>query len=273
MNGYYTQVQGLSMGSKLSPALANIFCHMMEFNVINKYINKEVLFYIRYVDDVFTILKKGCYQNILAEMNSFDIDLKFTYEKMTKNNLVFLDTSVYSDTNGILQLKHYKKPSDSGGVLNFAKSVTPIKYKLSTLSGEIYRCNNTTTTDKNLDNALNNLKKRFIKNGYPEKMIIKKITEIKNKNFEPSTFKKLRADEMRDHPERNANIVLPFTHQRCEKIVKKIIKIVKSVTPLFKINFCWTNIKLDRFFSPKLKLSKPMLDQNALVYRYCNIYR
>ena len=30
LNGYYTQTEGLSMGSKLSPSLSNIFSHMME---------------------------------------------------------------------------------------------------------------------------------------------------------------------------------------------------------------------------------------------------
>ena len=268
LNGYYTQIQGLSMGSKLSPALANIFCDMMEKKVINKYINKEIAFYQRYVDDVFCILKKGQFQKILNEMNAFDDSLSFSVEKMEGNSITFLDTSVYIDSTNKLQLKQYKKPSASNVILNFKKSVTPTKYKISTLVGEIYRCNNTTTTEKDLSHALNDLKKIFIKNGYPERMINSKISEVKSRKFSPSPFKILRERDFEEHPERNANISLPFTSERCEKIVKKIIKTIKNVTPLFKVNFCWQNIKMERFFSPKLKLSKPILEQNALVYKF-----
>ena len=105
------------------------------------------------------------------------------------------------------------------------------------------------------------------------KLINSKISEVKNKNFSPSTFKQTRDKEIQEHPERNANITLPFTSPRCEKIIKKVIKIIKTATPLFKVNFCWVNIKLEKLFSPKLKLSKPPLDQNALVYKFtcdCN---
>ena len=172
---------------------------------------------------------------------------------------------------GVLQLKKFKKQSASDVILNFSKSVTPTKYKISTLVGEVYRCNNTTTTEKELNNALKDLKTIFLKNGYPENLINNKISEVKNKKFSPSTVRQAREREYKENPERQANIVLPFTHQRCEKIAKKIIKIVKNVTPLFKINFSWTNIKLQRFFSPKLKLSKPILEQNGLVYKFlCN---
>ena len=88
-------------------------------------------------------------------MNEFDPTfLKFTIERMSNNSLVFLDTSIYIDSAGILQLKKYKKPSASEVVLNFSKSITPTKYKISTLVGEIYRCNNTTTTEKDLNFAL-----------------------------------------------------------------------------------------------------------------------
>ena len=40
VTGYYIQTQGLSMGGRLSPVLADIFCHMMEQKIILKNIEQ-----------------------------------------------------------------------------------------------------------------------------------------------------------------------------------------------------------------------------------------
>ena len=111
---------------------------------------------------------------------------------MINNSLIFLDTEIYVDDNGILQFKKYQKPSASDVILNFSKSITPKKYKISTLSGEIFRCNYTNTTDIEREKALKKLKIKFLKNNYPEKLINTKITEIKNREFKQSEFRAIR---------------------------------------------------------------------------------
>ena len=78
----------------------------------------------------------------------------------------------------------------------------------------------------------------------------------------------MREQDVKKNPEKYANINLPFTNYRCNKIAQKIIRIIKNITPEFKINFCWSNINLDRFFSPKLKMSKPILEKNDLIYNF-----
>ena len=83
LNAYYRQQQGLSMGGKLSPALSNIFFHMLESVIIKKFLDQRILlFYVRYVDDGFLILRKRQKNIILSEMNDFDPFLSFTIEKM-----------------------------------------------------------------------------------------------------------------------------------------------------------------------------------------------
>ena len=57
--GFFRQIQGVSMGGKLSSQLANIFCHMMEEKIIKRHIdNGNIIFYRRFVDDCFCALKK-----------------------------------------------------------------------------------------------------------------------------------------------------------------------------------------------------------------------
>ena len=268
LNGYYKQKSGVSMGSKLSPALANIFCTIMEEQIIKKYMGGKVIAYFRYVDDILVIGKKGSFDNILKEMNNFDENLNFVLQPMINNSLIFLDTEIYVDDNGILQFKKYQKPSASDVILNFSKSITPKKYKISTLSGEIFRCNYTNTTDIEREKALKKLKIKFLKNNYPEKLINTKITEIKNREFKPSEFRAIREKNITDNPEKFSNISIPYTDHRCAKIAQNIIRIIKNITPDFNVNFCWSNITLDRIFSPKLKLKKPLLEQKELVYEF-----
>ena len=67
LNGYYRQKCGLSMSSKLSPAISNIFLNMLESVIIKKYIEeKTLLFYVRYVDDCLLFVRKR-YKNIILD--------------------------------------------------------------------------------------------------------------------------------------------------------------------------------------------------------------
>ena len=50
--------------------------------------------------------------------------------------------------------------------------VSPKGYKILTLVGELYRCNNTTTTPEALDRALKDTKNIFLKNQYPLKGVV-----------------------------------------------------------------------------------------------------
>ena len=80
VNGFYTQNDGLSMGSKLSPLISNFYCNLMEQKIIKKWQNQnKIVMYVRYVDDICVVLKKGLQNQLLKEMNSFDKGyLKFT---------------------------------------------------------------------------------------------------------------------------------------------------------------------------------------------------
>ena len=198
LTGFYRQKDGLSMGSKLSPILSNIYCNLMEQQIIKKHIKLgNILTYCRYVDDTYVILKKGTKNVIINEINSFDpIFLKLTVEELENNNLVFLDTSIFIDETGKLQLKMYRKPNNSDVKINYKCAIMPKKYKLSSLSGDIFRCYHTTTTPEELEIALNNMTNLYLKNEFPKNLIRNKILEIKNRNFTSKSNKKEREEEI-----------------------------------------------------------------------------
>ena len=60
----------------------------------------------------------------------------------------------------------------------------------------------------------------------------------------------------------------PFIDYRCEKVARKIIKIIKNYTPEFNVNVCWSNITLERIFSPKLKLKKATFEKLNFIYQF-----
>ena len=122
LSGFNRQKSGLSMGSKISPSMANNF------------VNITIISYYRYVDDIFCIVKKGHQNEIFNKMNGFDPGLKFTLEEMTENRLNFLDTTVCV-TNEDLCLEFYRKSSASNCLTNFKHEVSPKSYKISTLCG------------------------------------------------------------------------------------------------------------------------------------------
>ena len=69
---------------------------MMKESVIKNHIEAgDIIFYRRYVDDVFCALKKGKISSILSDVNSFDPLLQFEVDKMMNNKLNFLDTSSF----------------------------------------------------------------------------------------------------------------------------------------------------------------------------------
>ena len=80
------------MGSKLSPVLGNINCHLMEQDVIEKHMKSgNIIWYGRYVDDVFWCTKKGTDNIILNEINRFDPGHLFLLDK---NFTVFYSTKI-----------------------------------------------------------------------------------------------------------------------------------------------------------------------------------
>ena len=96
------------MGGKLSPAIANIFCHMFEKQIIEEQIiNGTILEYYRYVDDILVILKKNNKIGLLQKLNNFDRNLGFTMENLDNNRLNFLDTTVVISNNSLKKTNKY----------------------------------------------------------------------------------------------------------------------------------------------------------------------
>ena len=87
---YYDQVDGVAMGSPLGPVLANLFMSVWEKDWINDYKSSPILFYKRYVDDIFCLVKNEFEaKSLLDYLNNKHLSIKFTMETEVNNKMPF----------------------------------------------------------------------------------------------------------------------------------------------------------------------------------------
>ena len=269
VSGFYQQTDGLSMGSKISPLIANFYLNIMEMKIIKKEIQKKhIVAYCRFVDDVYCIVRKGQKRHILNSINKFDPKfLKFTHELMQNNSLTFLDTEIYINDQNLPEIKKFRKETASDVIMNY-NSISPKRYKLAALKGDVFRCHYTCSTEENLHKALDDLTELYVKNEYPRRLVNNTIREIKTKNFQnngnKNTYKELKANA----PNQFYTLCIPFTANRCEKVISKLIHLLKTNTPSYHINIAWKLEKIQKIFSHKLKMPVPELEKIGVTYQF-----
>ena len=121
---YYTQNDGIAMGSPLGHHFANIFlCHWEETWFKNCPKRFVPLFYRRYIDDTFVLFSSSDHvKNFFVYINSRHKNMSFTYEVEENNKLSFLDVSVIREENKF-STSLYGKPTFSGLYTNFASFI------------------------------------------------------------------------------------------------------------------------------------------------------
>ena len=118
-NKYYKQVDGVAMGSKLGPALANIFmCN---------------------IDDIFVLFFSPDHADKFREyLSSKHPNIKFSIEKEEDGCLPFVDVNIFRE-NDKFATNDYRKKTFSGVYINF-KSFIPEPYKIGLIKSLIFRC-------------------------------------------------------------------------------------------------------------------------------------
>jgi hypothetical protein len=86
---FYRQTFSTSMDNALSPFLANIITPHMETQLSKLKIFLKVR--IRYVDDIFCVMKKNTIDRMLENINRRHNTIKFTHEVEDKVSLVFFE--------------------------------------------------------------------------------------------------------------------------------------------------------------------------------------
>ena len=178
---YYSQLDGVAMGSPLGPTLANAFlCHFEKQWLSNFPQDLFPNIYRRYVHDICVTSKS--YEQLkkfVEYMDTKHANIKFTFEYEHNNYLSFLDVKICRE-NKKLTTSLYRKPTFSGVFTNF-KSFIPAVYKFGLVYTLLHHCFNITSSYEKFHNEINALKQILKLNGYPTQLIDRCIKQFLQK--------------------------------------------------------------------------------------------
>ena len=264
---YYRQKDGVAMGSPLGPALANAFLSHHETTWLEECpLSFAPIFFARYVDDIFVLIRSSDHIIKLAEyFSSKHPNIRFTYELENDNALPFLDVNVYRDAGKFSSSVH-RKVTFSGVYSNF-QSFMPETYKLGLVSTLLYRAYMISSSYTSLHEEFEKLKVVFSKNGYPSRFVDKCISRFLNKLYEKKKV-------FHTVPKLDMMIVLPFLGTTSWKVKNDLIRTFRKNVPFSNLKIVFkTGKRLSAFFPFKDQFPKSLL--SGVIYKYtcakCNL--
>ncbi|XP_046400913.1 uncharacterized protein LOC124167151 [Ischnura elegans] len=165
---YYEQMDGVPMGSPLSPAIANLFMEDFEEKALQS-ASLRPRYFFRYVDDTFVIWQHGrnTLDDFLSHMNQQHPNIKFTMEEENNNCIPFLDILIQRKPDGTLGHSVYRKPTHTNLYLNGRSHHHPSQ-KQGVLTTLIHRAKIVADAE-NLPAEIKHLKTTFKRNGYSDR--------------------------------------------------------------------------------------------------------
>lgn len=174
----YKQEEGLSMGSPVSPLMADIFMDHLENNHIltpKNPVFHHIKFYRRYVDDCLLILEveeanpTNTTNRLLEFVNKVHKNIKFTIEIEEHATINFLDLTLRREDNNI-SYNIYRKPTQTDNVIPMSSN-HPMQHKLASFRCYTRRALKIPMKKQDLLTELNIIKQIAQENGYPTKIV------------------------------------------------------------------------------------------------------
>ena len=263
---YYSQIDGVAMGSPLGPTLANIFlCHYEEIWLSSCPKQFKPVYYKRYVDDIFCLFKTEQNANQFHKfLNSRHRNMNFSLEKEENGCLPFLDVKITKGETFITSL--YKKPTFSGIYVNF-KSHVPDTYKKGLIYCLLFRIYSICSNWDIIHDEICKLKCILLKNKYPLSFTNSCINIFLSKLF---------IDRVRPitAPKKEFIMCIPFLGRGTLAIKKKLRNLFSSQFPAFQLKIVLkSGLKIGSFLNFKSTL--PFDVRSLVVYKYtcshCNM--
>ena len=169
---FYKQLNSAAMGSPCSLVVANIYMEYFEKRALGPElpVSFTINTWLRYVDDVLTIVKKGTHDSLLNYLNSIDPNIKFTIEPPKKQGAIpFLDTFPRPSGNKIIT-SVYRKHTHMDRYLDF-NSNQPKSAKRVVVRTLTDRAKNVCSSPELLAEEMDHLGEVLKYNNYPKWMI------------------------------------------------------------------------------------------------------
>ena len=200
---FYLHLEGLPMDSPISPIFLEIFLQYLESQHIEKIKQFNIIYYYRYVDDIFIIYDNplDIGDNILNKFNTLHKNIVFTIETQFNNKLNFFDFCIRKiNKNHKFNLKKntaYRKITTSKLSINY-NSFHPNSHKWANFHFLLNRLNNIPLSKSNYNKEFSNILSIAQFSKYPiseiyalnnkikAKIKNKKLTKLHNTNNKKS---------------------------------------------------------------------------------------
>ena len=160
---FYQQTDGVAMGGPASSTTAEIYMQVYERTAITTGLHSPNV-WERFVDHVYSTLKRTHFEKIVHHINNLHQYNKFTMEKESNGELAFLDT-LLKRNNGQISVLVYRKPSHTDQYLHYS-SHYQTSYKESVVSSFFNRAHFIITNKENLHKEHARIIQMLKKNGY-----------------------------------------------------------------------------------------------------------
>ena len=204
---HYLQIKGCAMGTKCAPTYANLFMDFFETNNIYPITEQKTKLYLRFIDDIFML-----WTGKLAELEVFEKSIneihpsiKLTFEHSYKD-INFLDTTITISSNGRLETKIFKKPTDRSNYLhNTSYHSNSLKNNIP--YGQALRLKKICTNEADYHKSLTDLEQAFLKRGYQKNHLSNQFQKASSKE---------RSDLLsyKDKPEQERNLLFITTYNK-----------------------------------------------------------
>ena len=115
---FYQQTDGVAMGGPASSTTAEIYMQAYKRTPITTSLHPPKV-WDRFVDDVYSILKRTHFENFFLHTNNLHPNIKFTMEEESNGELTFLDT-LLKRNNGEISVLVYRKPTYTDQYLHYS---------------------------------------------------------------------------------------------------------------------------------------------------------
>ena len=246
---HYELEDGLAMGSPASPVLANLFMGELEKKALSTFDAVGVpKAWHRFVDDIFSIVKKAYASKLLTHLNAQHPSIRFTMELEQEGKLPFLDVCVHRSGDGKLATDVYRKPNHTARYLQFSSN-HPESAKKSVVRSLMQRVDFITLGDEARDDEKRRVTDELSANGYPKSFV------------ERTASNKKRAAAGEEKPDVTASI--PYVRGVSEAIAR-ILTGLKIRTVARPTQMKWSVMK-------RVKDVLPAEDEPGVIYAIgCN---
>ena len=169
----------------------------------------------RFVDDVYSIVKRTQLENFFHHINNLHQNIKFTMEEETNGKLAFLDT-LLKRNNGEISVLVYRKPTHTDKYLHYS-SHHQTSCKESVVSSLFNRAYSIITNKDDLHKENAGIKQVLKENGYQESIISKIFKRITNNHSLPQLQQQTQAADIQGE-EIKMSINLPYVEGTSEKL-------------------------------------------------------